>query len=363
MQELVCVKITGLNLFRITNKLIENNVYITDLKVKKMQVKFIIAEKNLQILDKICKKEHKFYQIVYKNGFKQLMSRLPFYFGTFLAFILSFSYMFATSLFISNVSVSYKSNLNYDLSKVNNLLERNGIVSGMKKNKFSTNEIQNMIMLEIDNVEGCEVRLNGGNLNICIYPASEKFQISTEDLISEFDGVIVEAKAYSGVLKVKAGDIVSKVDVLIENNNGASGKITAKVYFTSTKIYNQNQQNLICTGKTYKVRDFLICSKFWIYGKSHCNFNTYLVENCSFYVGKNLFLPILCRQTIYKEVYMEEKVIPFEAVEEEIKSEVFKEAKSKIKDNSEITNTTYSIVTEGDYTRIDCYIETVMDLI
>ena len=363
MQELVCVKISGLNLFRITNKLVEKNVFIADLKVKSKQIKFVIHEKNLQILDKICKKEHKFYQIVYKNGFKQLFSRLPFYLGIFLAFVLTFSYMFATSLFVANINVIYKSNLDYDLSAVNNLLKNKGIVSGMKKNEFSTSEIQNMIMLGVENVEGCEVRLNGGNLNICIYPATEKYEAAESDLVSEFDGVIVEAEAYLGELKVKVGDIVSKGDILIKNKGGASGKIKAKVYFTATKIYNQNQQNIVYTGNSYKVKDFLICSKFWVYGKNYCKFSTFLVENCSFYVGKNLFLPILCKETIYREIYIEEKIIPFEAVEEDIKKQVFEEAKAKVKSDAEITNVTYSVVSEGDYTRIDCYIETLLDLI
>ena len=363
MQNLVRVKITGLNLLRITNKLIEKNIFITDLIVKPRQIRFTIPENKLQILDNICKKEHKFYQILHKNGIKQALFRLPYYFGTMIALILSFCYIFATSLFISSVNVTYKSNLTYDLSSVNTLLKDKGIVAGMSKSKFSINEIQNMIMLEIDSVEGCEVRLNGGNLSICIYPATEKYEVISCDLISDFDGVIIEAEAYSGVLKVKVGDIVSKGDILIENKNGASGKIKAKVYFTATKIYNQNQQKLIYTGNEYKVRDFLICSKFWIFGKNKCNFSNYLVENCSFYVGKNLFLPILCRENKYREVYIENKVIPFEVVEEEIKKELLLDAKSKITNNSEITNITYSIVNEGDYTRIDCYVETILDLV
>lgn len=363
MQNLVRVKITGLNLLRITNKLIEKNIFVTDLIVKPRQIRFTIPENKLQFLDNICKKEHKFYQILHKNGIKQVLFRLPYYFGTMIALILSFCYIFATSLFISSVSVTYKSNLTYDLSSVNTLLKDKGIVAGMNKNKFTINEIQNMIMLEIDSVEGCEVRLNGGNLSICIYPATEKYEALTDDLFSNFDGVITEAEVYSGVLKVKVGDIVSKGDVLIENKNGASGKIKAKVYFTATKIYNQNQQKLIYTGNEYKVRDFLICSKFWVIGKNKCNFSNYLVENYSFYVGKNLFLPILCREIKYREVYIENKVIPFEVVEEEIKKELLIDAKSKITNNSEITNITYSIVNEGDYTRIDCYVETILDLV
>lgn len=362
MKDYVNVKITGLNLLRLIDKLVEKNVCITGLKVKTNQVRFSIEEDKLPILDNVCKKEHKFYQIIYKNGFKQLISRVPYFLGTIVALILIFSYFFAYSLFVINVDVSYSSNLSYDLTPVNELLEKNGIVPGMRKSKYKISEIQNMILIGIDNVEGCEVRYNGGNLSICIYPATERYEVSTENIYSKFDGIIIEAEVYSGNLKVKKGDIVKEGDILIENDNGASGNITAKVYFTATQIYNQNRQKIIYTGNEYKVKDFCIASNFWIYGKNNCNFTTFLVEEKNYYVGKNLFLPILCKETIFKEIEIQEEIVPFESVEEEVKSSLYEEAKTKINSESEITNVTYSIVNEGDYTRIDCYIEAIVRL-
>lgn len=362
MKNLVCVKISGLNLIRIIDRLVEKNVFVTNLIVKTKYIKFEIDEKNLHFLDKICKKEHKFYQIIYKSGFKQLLYRLPYLLGALVATLIIFSYFFANSLFLKSVNLTYKSNLNYDLSAVSQLLEKNGITSGMRKNKVSISEIQKLILLEIESVEGCEVRLNGNNLNICIYPANLKYEISSENIYSKFDGVIVSAEAYSGKLKVKAGDTISKGDLLIENNNGASGKILAKTYFLATKIYNENQQKLIYTGNNYKVKDFLICSKFWIFGKNYCSFDKFIVEKCSFWVNKNLFVPILCQETIYKEIEIKEETIPFESVKDEIKNELYLQAKQQIIGDSEISNVTYSIVTEGSYTRVDCFVEVIMDI-
>lgn len=359
----VCVKISGLNLIRIVDRLVEKNVYISNLVVKTKYIKFTIDENKLILLDKICKKEHKFYQIIYKNGFKSLFYKIPYMLGAVIASIIIATYFVSISLFIRNVDVTYKSNIDYDLTEVNTLLKNNGIVSGMNKNKFSLSEIQKLIMLEIESVEGCEVRLNGNNLNICIYPATLKYEVGTENLYSKFDGIIIFAEAYSGVLKVKVGDTISKGDILIENNSGATGKILAKTYVTTTKIFNENRQEIKYTGNIYTIKDFLIYPNFWIYGKNKCSFSKFVVEKRSFYVNKNLFLPILCIENIYREIEIEEKNVPFESVKENIKDELLLEAKQKVSGNSEISNVTYSIVTEGSYTRIDCFVETIVELV
>ena len=358
----VCVKISGLNLLRIINRLVEKNVYINNLKIKPKIISFVIDESNLDILNKICKIEHKFYKIIYKNGLKQFIFRLPYMFGAILAFAIFFAYFFAINMFIKNINVTYSSNFEYDLFQVNNLLRQNGIVCGMRKNAFSVSDIQKLILLEVDSVEGCEVRLNGNNLNICIYPATMKYEVSKDNLISKYDGIVTFAEAYSGELKIKVGDTIKKGDLLIKNNNGASGKILAKVYFTSTKIYNENRQEIIYTGKEYVIKDFVINQKFKINGKNYCNFDKFLVEKCDFWVSKNLFLAIFCQKTTYKEIEIIEKQISFEDVKENIKQELFEETKSKFNSDSEITNVTYSIVSEGSYTRVDCFVETIIDL-
>lgn len=363
MSDFVCVKITGLNLLRIVDKLVKKNVYISDIIAKQKFIKFAISEKDLGILNDICKSERKFYTIVYKNGFKQFLSQMPYFFGCFLAMILAISFIYSYSLFVFSVDTSYSSNLPYNLEKVNNVLKENGIVSGMDKRKFKTSEISNLIMLSVDDVEGCKVQYNGNKLSIIIYPAVKKYEPTTENIYSKYDGVIESAEAYSGNLKVKAGDIVKKGDILIENSNGASGKVLGKVYFTATKIYNEKQQKISYTGKTFKIKEFLVASKWNIYSKAVCPFKKYEVENREYFVTKNLFLPILCHERVYKEIEIGNIIVPFEDVQEKIKVETLTQAKSKIEDEKTITNVTYSIVTDGGFTRVDCFVETIINLI
>lgn len=359
----VKVKISGLNLSRLISKLVSNGVCITDVSQKKRYVTFKISENDLKTLDKICKREHKFYVTLESGGIKNFIRRVPYFFGATLALVITYIYLFSMSLFVFKVNVKYESDSVYDISKVNAFLLGQGIAAGMRKRKFSSSEIQHLLLLNIDDIESCTVRFSGGNLDITVFPAVKKYEPVKEDLISDYDGVITFAEAYTGLLNVKPGDIVRKGDVLIKNDDGASGKIRAKVYFTATTIYNENVQDLKFTGRYFIKKDYTVLNKFSIKSQKSCIFSNYLTKKCSFYLTKNLFLPIRCDEIVYFEVEIKNRVVPFFEVEEKIKNETYSQALLKVPANAEMGNATYSIVTENNYTRIDCFIETVIDLV
>ena len=66
---------------------------------------------------------------------------------------------------------------------------------------------------------------------------------------------------------------------------------------------------------------------------------------------------------MFLEVEIKNKVVPFEVVEEKVKKDTYAQALSRVPANAEMGAVTYSVVTEKNYTRIDCFIETVIDLI
>ena len=55
----IFIKIEGLNLFRIAQKLIENGIMISNLKIKKTYMLFSINAQYFDKLKQICKREHK----------------------------------------------------------------------------------------------------------------------------------------------------------------------------------------------------------------------------------------------------------------------------------------------------------------
>ncbi len=360
---LVQIKISGLNLSRLVNRLITKNVCITNLVTKKKYIKFYISENELSILNEVCKSEHKFYIILKKNGVKEFFARLPYFLGTVLALVISYAYLYSIGSIVVNINIDYRSEVGYDISKVQKVLKDNGVVSGINKTKFSSSELEHMLMLSVDDIEGCTVKYSGSNLNILVFPARVQNENLNNNLYSKYDGVIISAEAYAGDLKVKAGDIVRAGDILIENNKGAVGKIQAKVYFTSTQIYNENQQEMLYTGNYQINKKYTICSKIRFEKAKPCTFSQFTTKKCGFYVNNNFFLPIYCEETIYYEVEIKDKVVPFEENEARLKEETYKEAQSKIPADAEIGVTTYSVVKEGSYTRIDCFIEAKINLV
>lgn len=359
----VRVKISGLNLQRLITKLVDKNIMLNDLVIKNKSIKFSISESDIDRLNKICKAEHKYYVIINHNGIKNFIFKIPYFIGSLVAIIISFVYLYSFNKFIFNVNVSVESELYYDLTRVNSLLAENKILSGISKDKVSNKDIEKLILLNLDDVAGCTVKLDGGNLNISIFPAVVKNENVKFDIKSKYNAVIVEAEAYSGELSVKVGDTVQKGDVLIKNNNGASGKVEGKVYFISTYIYNENQQYSEKTGNVYKVRDLNFMHLFDVKGKNMCPFSNFIVEKCDFYISPNYLIPITVKENVYYEVELKNKIVPFEEVETDVLNSVYNEALKQVSDKSKITNVSYSVVKEGPYTRADCFIETIVSLI
>jgi similar to stage IV sporulation protein len=315
------------------------------------------------VLDEICKKEHKFYTIIYRNGFKQMISKLPYLFGSFLAIIIIFIYMFSFSLFIHEVDVSYSSNLSYDMTKVEKVLSDNGIKSGMARSSVDIQKIQNLLMINVDDISACTAKCVGGKLTICVFPAQKKQEVSSENIVSKYDAVVTKIETFAGEKSVQVGDVVKKGDLLILNKNGAQGIVEGKVYFVSTIIYNENQQKLVKTGNCFVSRNFKIFNKFEIKSNNFCTFSTFVTEKCSFYLYNNYFLPIICDETIYYETRLENEIVPFEKVEKNITMQAYDDALKKVPEKDKISNVSYSIVKDGAYTRVDCYIEAEMSLI
>lgn len=357
------IKIYGLNLARLINKLLSCGVIIQNLVTKKKLIKFKIFQSDLEKLDKVCKSERKSYKIVSKTGPFEYIKRVPYLIGTLVALVICFSYIFSFSSFVFVVDAVCSNNENYDMSEVNSVLRKNEIVVGMRRKDVDISEIQTTLLLMIDDIEACTVELCGGKLKVSVFASTEKYEISTENVVSLYNAVIVSAECYVGTLKVKAGDVVQVGDVLIENNgDGAMGKILAKVYFTSTKIYNSNQQEIVQTGNYQVSRTYTIFGKNLSNDNFECKFTHYLEKNCVFYLMRNFFLPIVCTEKIYYETEIVEKTIPFDDVKEEIYADLYDEARSLLPESATESGTTYSVVTEGTYTRVDCFIETILNI-
>lgn len=362
MSGAVCVKISGLNLPRLINRLVSRNVMVNNVVYKNNRVKFFILEKDLSTLNEVCRIEKKFYTIVYVNGFKKFIKKIPYAFGIFLALIIVSVYLISNCLFVKSISLTCSMNGDYDLSKIEKVLKENNVYVGMKNSNFNAKYIQNLL-IGIDDVAGCTIKKTGSNIFIDIAEATKKFEQEKGNIVSKYDAVITKIKTFIGSPKVKVGELVKSGDVLIENNDGAKGEIFGKVYFSASKIYNQNQQKQLFTGKIFRVRNFSIFGKNLTNNQNSHGFSSFLEEKCDFYLWNNCFLPLICEETIYYETEIVNQIIPFENVENDVLSECYDDAIKAVPDDASVLNVTYSVVTEGDFTRVDCFVEVEMLLI
>lgn len=358
----IYIKIEGLNLYRIAQKLVDNGVFVSNLKLKKTYILFSINQKYLSQLEKICKLEKKKYYIVKNTKLKRFFAKIPYLLGSFIPFSILFAvfYVFHTTIFSINLS-AYQSE-NFDLANINKILYNHNISVGVSKNNLSPKEIENIILKNADNISGCEVFYEGRNLNIVIFPAKE-IDEKNEDIFSKYNAVITKVDVFAGDSKIREGDLVKEGDLLIKNNQGAEGLVFGKVYFSTTLIYNEDQEVFQETGNVFKTSKYKIASIIDIGGDEICQFKNYKLEKQSCQIIKNLFIPIVREDYLFKEVKIEKQIVPFSQVENEIKEKLKNNVYQKIPKGENVNNISYSVVSEKNYTRIDCFAEVEMSLI
>lgn len=359
------IKIQGLNSGKIINSLIDDGVYLKNLKQKQKSVVFEISESDENRLKVICKKHRKGFEILSKNNFINLIKRLRFYLGFLVSICLIVAFVFSFNLYIFEVNLSVNENKKFDLTNVEMLLKENGVVSGVKKKDLDILKLQNLIVSSNKNIAGCSIIKNGGKLDVIIQPAILKENVSKENVYSKYNAVITGVEIFAGKTNLKVGDLVKTGDLLIENDNGASGKITGKIYYSDYLIYNENQVVKEFTGRIIEKSSFELINK--MLGKMHKinDFSNYIEEKCVFCVSKNNFIPLNFVKFIYREFEYKETKVAFDLVEEELKENIYNTVFEKIDDTQKekITNVTYSIVTENNLTRLDCFVECEIDLI
>lgn len=359
MRGTIRVKISGLNSGKILNKLIDDGVILKNVKQKQKYVVFEIDEKQEVKLKRICKTFHRKYEIISKNNFVNLVKNLKYFVGFAVSAVLIISLVLSFNMYVYGVNISSSSD--FDISSVERLLKDNNIVSGMKKNEINAKEIENLIIKTQSNVAGCVVKKKGNYLDVVIYPGVLKQERKDENIYSNYNAVITGVEIYAGQSDLKVGDVVQKGDLLIKNNNGASGKITAKIYYSDYIIYNENQFKMTKTGKVQKSKYLKVFNKNLFKLQQNCTFSEYLEENCVFCVSKNLFFPIMFVNATWEEIVYEEVVVPFESQEEKLKQELYLSV-LKNNDLENVTEVTYSVVKENNLTRLDCFVECEIDI-
>ena len=363
MAEKIKIKIYGFNLKQVISYLIDKGVLVCDLKIKSKYIIFVINSKDKFMLDKYCEVYKKQYQILKSFSLKESVKNLRFKFGMIVALILVVCYVLSFNCLVFDINVYNKTNVDFDLSLVKKVLNDNGIKEGSYIGKDFNKQIEDVIINNIENVAGCSVEFNGGKLNLTIVPESKKITNSQKQLFSKYDAVITDIEVFSGNGKFVIGDVVKKGDLIVNSNDGANAMVNGNVYFSSSYLHNRINQKIKYTGKYIVNKKFSLFNKILYKTQNMNQFSNYLTKKCDFYIMENYLLPIKCQSEYLFEYKIIEQIIEFEELENDLKEKLYNEVYLKIPKNAKVLNTYYSVVKDGNLTRLDCFIEANVSLV
>ena len=183
---------------------------------------------------------------------------------------------------------------------------------------------------------------------------------SYSKIVAEHNCVISEIVTFSGKSLVKAGDAVFAGQTLVESDGNVlpRAEMKAKVGYTGTAWHFSNSAILERTGNVYKTTQILWNDKV-IIGAGLCSFDYFDIEKQNCYIT-NAFMPLKKQTITYYEVILRETYIPFSDVKVQILQKAKESALEKIKGTP--IECTYSIVSEGNKTKVDCYLEVIEEI-
>ena len=247
-----------------------------------------------------------------------------------------------------------------NINKIHTILKENNIYEGATISSLpQSKNIEQILMKEFKQVSGVNLTRRGVFLYIDIIEGTLLNPSTSNKLIAEENGVILNINVTSGKQLVKPGDIVLRGDTLVEqeNNNKVVATATIRSFYHETTIYNENQIKYLRTGKSISLNDISLFG-LQLTSSNKNMYNLYESETNYRYAFLNLFLPIKIKETIFYELKKNETIIPFEDVSETTKEDLKSLTLKQIPSTAQIINTTYSTHQEGSRTRLDCYIET-----
>ncbi len=357
----------GFNLENFVFSLTSSGVGMQHVKRKKHSLSFTASAANDSVISSASQQFGLELIITRKLGLASLLARLPYMIGGLLGMAFSVFFVVYMTSFITKVEFIIPSGhtcqnqsscifTDPTFSQIKEFLVQNGIVENQR---FSgkTKQIQTKVMAEFKLVENCSITKHGTIIIVELAEAKAAEEEPYTQIVAETNCIITSITTFSGIAKVKAGDVVVKGQVLVESDGDIlpRASITARVWHYATEIFDQNQAHLVRTGNTQTFTSLEIMGAT-LYGGGTTSFALYQTEEQVNYVCKNTFLPIICRTTTYYEVELQSTFVDFESVKDQVLSSAKARALSDIQDVSSILECNYSIVKEGSLVRVDCYV-------
>lgn len=362
-------KVKGLNLENFIFSLTSGNISIYKLKRKKNSIIFSASSINNKQILQIANNLGLSVTVLGEVGFINLIKSLPYYIGIMLGVVYSALCLLHFTGYITDIQIIVPEN--HICNNTNNCLYCEDSINNIKNfiaqyinvgSKYSVNsyDLQNKVMANFELVESCSIVKTGNSVIINLTEASVKQGILPNQIIAKQNCIITSITTFSGIAKVKAGDVVVAGQVLVDSNGSVlpRANITAKVWYIGTAFHNCKQMVLTSTNNTFTSTKINVCGKT-IINDEPCEYQYYTATTKKSYIC-NMFIPVTKITTTYTQMQLVEEYVPFDNVKETILAQSKNDALSKT--NGSAQECTYSIVSQGDIVRVDCYLLVIEQL-
>ena len=241
--------------------------------------------------------------------------------GLVVGFFFFFLILYYSSCHIWEIHI--EGNRIYSNDIVMDYLAENNIVSGMKKNKVSCPEIEQLLRNQYEDITWVSASISGSRLFIRIQENTDivtyyKEELAASDIIADHDAVITSIITRSGTPLVKKGDEVKKGDILVASevvildDFGAEmrreyvradadilGEVTyayqdRQAFSYEYKQYTGEEQN----GYAVTLKDKRLF--LWAFPVSYSSFDC-ISDLVYIRLGTNFYLPISLEKWYYRE--------------------------------------------------------------
>lgn len=350
----VSISVEGYFIERFINVCISKNNLIWNLKRKKSSFLYAnIAIKDFKKMKEIAKITKCRIKIEKKKGLPFLLHRYKKRKLFVFLLIILMTIIFTISNFVWNIEIV--GNEKISTQELMEQVQKNGLTTGMLKNKVNTKNIINNIRLQRNDIAWIGIKLQGTNAKIEIVEAEQKPEIINEEeycnLITKKDGVITKINVQNGTALVNVGDVVKNGEVIVggwlegkytgTRYVHAKAEIQAKVWYSKKEKISLNQEIQEPTGRVENHYGIVINNFKINLSKGVPKFEKYdtISENKKLKIFSNFYFPIELAKTIYQELETKQINYTKEQAKEMLINKLEEELKSEIPNSEKIVNT------------------------
>lgn len=350
----VSISVEGYFIERFINICISKNNLIWNLKRKKSSFLYAnIAIKDFKKMKEIAKITKCRIKIEKKKGLPFLLHRYKKRKLFVFLLIILITIIFTISNFVWNIEIV--GNEKISTQELMEQVQKNGLTTGMLKNKVNTRNIINNIRLQRNDIAWIGIKLQGTNAKVEIVEAEQKPEIINEEeycnLITKKDGVITKINVQNGTALVNVGDVVKNGEVIVggwlegkytgTRYVHAKAEIQAKVWYSKKEKISLNQEIQEPTGRVENHYGIVINNFKINLSKGVPKFEKYdtISENKKLKIFSNFYFPIELAKTIYQELETKQINYTKEQAKEMLINKLEEELKSEIPNSERIVNT------------------------